>query len=227
MKKEFKPNIFFYGYLSRKLLFKKVAENAYFIKGKVLDFGCGSKPYQSLFSCNEYIGLDYYGEGHSHKNEQIDMFYDGVTIPYARNHFDSVFSCQVLEHVYNFKEMIKELNRVLKPGGTFLLICPFSYSEHETPADYFRYTSFGIKKVLEENGFKIIKQEKIGGISDVIIQYILSYFSTHVTKKIPIVGGLVEKGLSVILNLLGITLSFFCRKNSELYLDNLIIAKKV
>ena len=62
------------------------------MQGKVLDFGCGKKPYQSLFTnAEEYIGVDYEGEGHSHQNETIDVFYDGKKIPFENNTFDNIF----------------------------------------------------------------------------------------------------------------------------------------
>lgn len=222
---DFKPTILFYGYIARNIVYSNVKKYASYCNGKMLDFGCGSKPYQSLFNCNKYVGLDYNGEGHSHKNEQIDMFYDGITIPYTHNYFDSVFSCEVLEHVYNFKEMLKELNRVLKPGGTFLLICPFSYAEHETPVDYFRYTSFGISKTLKEAGFEIILQKKLGNAVQTLCQYFLSYISTHITCKLGLFGKVLISTISLFVNTISILSQFL--PPQELYLDNLIICKKV
>ena len=53
-----------------------------------MDFGCGSKPYKSLFNVEEYLGVDYYNEGHPHENEQIDVFYDGKNLPFPDNYFD-------------------------------------------------------------------------------------------------------------------------------------------
>ena len=66
-------------YFIRKGLFRKISLYAPQLKGKLLDFGCGEKPYQSLFTnVTEYIGLDYNGEGHDHQNEAVDVYYDGV-----------------------------------------------------------------------------------------------------------------------------------------------------
>ena len=74
----------------------------------MMDFGCGSKPYKSLFNVNEYVGVDYHGQGHSHVNEQIDVFYDGVLLPFPDNYFDSVFSTEVFEHVFNLENLNPE-----------------------------------------------------------------------------------------------------------------------
>lgn len=222
---DFKPTLLFYGYIARNIVYSNVKKYANTCSGVLLDFGCGSKPYKHLFNCKTYIGIDYNGEGHSHKNEQIDVFYDGIVIPYLDNSFDSIFSCEVLEHVYNFKEMVKELNRVLKPGGTFLLICPFSYAEHETPVDYFRYTSFGISKTLKDAGFEIVLQKKLGNAVQTLCQYFLSYISTHITCKLGILGKILISIISLFVNTISVLSKFI--PSQELYLDNLVICKKI
>ena len=113
-------------YFIRRDLLGKISQNAPELTGKLLDFGCGSKPYQSLFiNASEYIGLDYEGEGHSHKDEQVDVLYDGRHIPFPDNSFDSVFSSEVMEHLFNPDEMLPEINRVMKPGAKILITCPF------------------------------------------------------------------------------------------------------
>ena len=47
----------------------------------MLDFGCGQKPYESLFSVEEYVGLDIEVSGHDHTNSKVDTYYDGKNIP--------------------------------------------------------------------------------------------------------------------------------------------------
>src|SRR5262245_61614066 len=94
--KAFRPGLNNPFYFIRRALLEKVTQYAPQLNGKLLDFGCGSKPYQSLFTAtSEYIGLDYEGEGHSHKDEHVDVFYDGRHIPFANESFDSVFSSEV------------------------------------------------------------------------------------------------------------------------------------
>ena len=121
VKYEFNPNIFYSGYILRKKLLLAINKYSGFMQGKMMDFGCGSKPYKSLFNVNEYVGVDYQGQGHSHENEQIDVFYDGVSLPFPDNYFDSVFSTEVFEHVFNLEEMILEIKRVMKPGAKILV----------------------------------------------------------------------------------------------------------
>ena len=158
---EFNPNITYPAYLTRNRLLKGIREYSSELKGVLLDFGCGSKPYQSLFTVKKYIGLDFENPGHPHMNEQIDIFYDGEKIPFPNEYFDSVFSSEVFEHVFNLENILKEINRVMKVNGKILITCPFAISEHESPHDFARYSSFAIRYLFEKSGFQIIKQSKI------------------------------------------------------------------
>src|SRR5580765_2106924 len=89
---EFNPNITYPTYLTRNRLLKNISGNAPELKGVLMDFGCGSKPYRSLFNVEKYIGVDFENPGHPHLNEQIDVFYNGRQLPFENEHFDSVFS---------------------------------------------------------------------------------------------------------------------------------------
>src|SRR6516225_8308589 len=103
---EFNPNITFPAYLTRNSLLKTISKLAPQLKGRLLDFGCGAKPYKTLFAVDEYIGLDFENPGHPHLNEQIDVFYDGKTIPFENACFDSIFSSEVFEHIFNIEDIL-------------------------------------------------------------------------------------------------------------------------
>lgn len=226
----FNPNITFPGYLVRHRLVQAIAAHAHNMSGTMLDFGCGSKPYKSLFKVDKYVGLDYDGAGHSHVGEEIDYFYDGKKIPFNDNTFDSVFSTEVFEHVFNLTEILPEINRVMKKGALILITCPFAIAEHETPVDFGRYSSFGLKYLMESNGFEVVVQEKLGNSIEVINQFRLSYFTIHITphlKKIPIVGSAVEIFISTVLNLWALAIGKFIPSGKELYLNNLIVCRKI
>ena len=144
------------------------------LKGRLLDVGCGSKPYQELFVVDDYIGLDIDSEA-SRNRKIADYFYDGKTFPFNEDEYDSVLCNQVLEHVFNPDEFLSEIKRVLKPGGRLLLTGPFVWDEHEQPHDYARYSSFGLKALLDKNGFNVIGYKKIGADASIIFQLINAY----------------------------------------------------
>lgn len=96
------------------------------LKNKTLDFGCGDG-----FFANTVFGHRAIDVGLDLKNSRADIakknkvykkitYYDGKKIPYPDKHFSTVISNCVLEHIPNLKQSIKEIKRVLKPGGYFL-----------------------------------------------------------------------------------------------------------
>lgn len=68
------------------------------------------------------------------------IYYDGKVIPFLDQAFDVVLCTEVLEHVANPEEMIREIYRVLKNGGTGIVTIPWSARFHYQPHDYHRYT---------------------------------------------------------------------------------------
>ncbi len=59
----------------------------------------------------------------NHRNWPI-IEYDGKSIPFPDNHFDIIFSSNVLEHIFNLYELSDEMKRVLKPNGIAIHILP-------------------------------------------------------------------------------------------------------
>lgn len=214
-------------FFARRELVRHVRLCASAMTGKVLDVGCGKKPYQKLFiNASEYIGMDIESSGHDHSHEEIDVFYDGKTFPFADKSFDSVLTNQVFEHVFNPDEFISEIKRVLKSGGQLLLTVPFVWDEHEQPFDYGRYSSFGIKHVLEKHGFEILQHYKSGTGIQAVIQLINLYiykkfYSRHRALNYLLTGLFISP-----FNVLGFLLSLVKRKDADLYLDNVVLARK-
>lgn len=218
-------------YIIRGQLYKAIKRNVHYIKGDVLDFGCGSKPYISIFNVNSYTGLDYETEVSSkNQNLSADVFYDGKTIPFGDNHFDAAFSSEVLEHVFNPDEILPEIHRVLKPGAHLMLSCPFFWPEHEQPYDYARYSSFGLKHLMEKNGFEVVHYEKTGSYWDCILQSIISYIFYFIPHRPMLLQVIFFTLLITPFMLLGLLLSAILPKRikrSDFYLNNLIVVKKV
>ena len=213
-------------FFARRDLFKFLSKLSLQLHGKVLDIGCGTKPYQKYcLNSNEYIGIEI-DTPENRKNKNADCFYDGKTFPFHDKSFDSVLSTQVFEHVFNPDDFLKELNRVLKINGKLLLTIPFVWDEHEQPFDFARYSSFGIKHLLEKNGFSIIEShQSVNNIS-----CIFQLFNNYVYKK-TISGNILKKLIKLLLiplfNTFGLVFKLITPKNNDLYLDNIILAKKV
>jgi SAM-dependent methyltransferase len=222
----FFTNPFFFA---RRSLYDNIVKLAPYIKGETLDVGCGQKPYKHLFQSTKYIGIEVQQEGHDHTNEDVDVFYDGKRIPFDDNHFDSAITSQVLEHVFEPDAFLTEICRVLKPEGRLLLTVPFVWDEHEQPYDYARYSSFGLKYLLEKNGFQVVTHIKSLNDTRVIFQLINGYIfkKTIYLRSNPKVSLVVSIFLNAWVNVLGLVFGFILPKNNDLYLDNIILVKKV
>ncbi|TAG12158.1 MAG: class I SAM-dependent methyltransferase [Sphingobacteriia bacterium] len=220
-------------YFIRKGLFRKISFYAPQLKGRLMDFGCGEKPYQSLFNnVSEYIGLDYDGEGHNHANERIDIYYDGVTIPFPDQHFDSVFSSEVFEHLFTLPQLLPQINRVMKVGGQLLITCPFAWEEHEIPIDFARYTRFALTDLLEKNGFKILVVDKNGHFVSALHQLLVLYIVDHWMHKVPVLSNwnffkkLIRHGLVPIMNAGFYLVEPLWPKSDRFYLNTIVVAEK-
>ncbi|MER3464135.1 MAG: hypothetical protein C4329_06700 [Chitinophagaceae bacterium] len=227
---DFSPSIIHPYYFIRNGLKAAVQQKAHYLKGRLMDFGCGSKPYKAFFSVKEYIGVDYENEGHPHFNEQIDVFYNGKNLPFENESFDSILCSEVFEHVFNLPEILLELNRVLIVNGHILITCPFVWNEHEVPHDYARYTRYALKSLLEKSGFEIVDYSKAGNFITTTTQMITLYFTNQfkgVWRRVFILRWIYKFCFFLVPNLIGVILNRLLPSNDTLYLNNVIVAKKV
>lgn len=160
-----KPKIWdYYYYVS--VLTRKAYENTIQkllkknIQFNILDFGCGVMPYKHMFEghIKKYTGVDV------GNNPKADInISPGDKLPFNNDEFDVVLSSQVLEHVIDVDQYMNECYRVLKNNGYLLLSTHGTWQYHASPYDYHRWTSIGLKNLLEKNNFKVIESIPILG----------------------------------------------------------------
>ena len=115
---------------------------------KVLDIGCGHKPYRDLFPRAQHWGMD-----HGIVDTSPDFVGDALRLPIRDQSVDIVFATQVIEHLTNPHVMVRECKRVLRPNGCLILSGPFFWPLHEEPYDFFRFTKYGFEQLLKDAGF--------------------------------------------------------------------------
>src|SRR5215216_6858267 len=120
----------------------------------VLDAGAGQAPYRDLFRHARYETADFVAVK-GKKYVEPDYVCDLAAIPVEDERFDHVLLTQVLEHIPEPATVLAELHRVLKPGGTLWLTAPLFYAEHERPYDFYRYTRYGLRHLLDQTGFEV------------------------------------------------------------------------
>lgn len=211
-------------YFARSGLRNAMLEFSPKLTGRLLDVGCGTKPYKSLFTVKEYIGLDLESERTRQMNV-ADYFYDGKVFPFDSDSFDSVLCNQVLEHVFNPEEFLGEIVRVLKPGGKLLLTVPFVWDEHEQPYDYARYSSFGLRALIEKQGLEFVFHKKLGADISILFQLANAYLY-KVTQTFPKPCKLIITPLVALINIFGILARCLLPSNPDLFLDHVVLAEK-
>ena len=144
----------------------------------LIDFGCGDMPYKSVIDLmvGKYIGVDL--EMNPKADHHID-FDSKTTLP--DNYCDIILSNQVLEHVDSPHSYLSEAYRLLKPGGSAIITTHGYWYYHPTPYDYWRWTSAGLKKTIEAQGFEIETFHGIMGLAASGIQL----FQDAILLKLP------------------------------------------
>ena len=115
---------------------------------RLLDVGCGQKPYEPLFApyVASYIGVDPVENPHAELKGAVE------DLPVEDGTFDVVLCSQVLEHCDDPARAVAELHRATAPGGRLLLSTHGVQVYHPSPVDYWRWTHAGLEKVVSENG---------------------------------------------------------------------------
>jgi SAM-dependent methyltransferase len=180
-------------YLIKHYLFGDIRDTVtqYEFGGAVLDIGCGSKPYKSLFAkTTRYVGIDYYNysTNKDFAREGPDCYFDDAYIatlrlPFASDEFDGAVAFQVLEHHPKPQQLIDEMFRVVKIGGLLLLSAPFLGGVHESPHDYQRYTEYGLQEMVRSHKCKILQIKKQGSIFSTIAMLFNEHLNHFAAKN--------------------------------------------
>ena len=123
--------------------------------GSVLDLGAGTKPYQGLYSRYFATCLSVDVEHSPHDISGIDVVASADALPFDDATFDWVICTEVLEHCPRPGQVLSEVRRVLKPGGTCFLTTPFLHPLHELPYDFYRFTPPALRYLAETARLKV------------------------------------------------------------------------
>lgn len=175
--------------LQYSLLLPQIKKAAPRARGRLLDVGCGDKPYERIFRpyVSEYVGIEHEGvfpSTHAFAAERRpDLYYDGNRLPFPDASFDTVLSVQVLEHTPKPQSLLDEMARVLRPDGLLILSAPFSARLHEEPYDYFRYTPHGLRAMCEQASLEVTEMWAQGNIWGVVGHKLNSYLAFRVASS--------------------------------------------
>jgi SAM-dependent methyltransferase len=124
----------------------------------VLDLGAGQCRYKFFFEHAKYVAADFARGDAKWDYSHLDIRADITDLSYIKdNAADFCLNTVTLEHLPEPHHFIREVARILKPGGKLFLYLPFIADEHQIPYDFFRYTSYGLKYMAEKAGLTEIK----------------------------------------------------------------------
>jgi SAM-dependent methyltransferase len=159
-------------------------------RGRLLDIGCGLKPYAPLFApyVDEHVGVDHPESPHALTS--VDVVASAFDIPLEDETFDTALLTELLEHIERPADVLAEVNRLLRPGGSIILTTPFMWPLHEEPRDFFRYSPHGLRELLGAAGFEQIEIRPLAGQWTT-----LAIFSGYALRESPArrLGGLLER----------------------------------
>jgi len=167
-----------FQWLSRRTLASKLQEILPRLQGRVLDVGCGHKPYNPWLNSKNtrVIGLDVT------TNSKADLIVnDQQNWPFASLSFDAVICTQVLEHVSDLDKTLNEIERVLNVGGWLIVSVPFIYNVHGGTGDYRRLSLEGMRTLFEPK-YQLLQLDGCGGVGTALGILWLNWIETSTNR---------------------------------------------
>lgn len=164
-------------YIARSAIFAALQQAIPLLSGNMIDVGCGQMPYReaiiSYGQVKNYVGLDL-EQNQNYKNSP-DLTWDGATIPLEDNSVDCAMATELFEHCTEPESVMREILRVMRPGGILFFTVPFIWPLHDVPFDQYRYTPFSLNRHLTNCGFNDIRLSALGGWNKSLAQMIGLY----------------------------------------------------
>jgi SAM-dependent methyltransferase len=131
---------------------------ASYARGRLADVGCGAKPWAALAQpfVAAHVGFD--------RGRGADVRANAHVLPAASGTFATLLCTDVLEHLEEPGDAIREAFRVLEPGGHAIYTVPLHWHLHEEPRDFYRFTSHGLRYLFEKHGFEVLEIRALTGL---------------------------------------------------------------
>lgn len=166
--------------------FRRVAPS---LRGRVIDVGCGLGPYRRLLGAGcSYVGVDW------RATPAVSVLGDVSRLPIADDVADCILLTEVLEHVPEPLAVLREVRRVLRPGGVAYVTVPMSWCLHGEPFDYYRFTPYGISYLAHRADLSVVSTRRIGGLFAFVATRFIDLLGTLLLER-PLRSLSIRRGL--------------------------------
>ena len=135
---------------------------------RFLDLGCGDLRYGSY---SDNPGWERVFGDYDTRTAKLSLRLDAQHLPFRDESFDVILMTEVLEHLQYPQEALQGIARVLCPNGELILTVPFLWGMHEVPSDYFRFTEFGLARLLRDAGLQLVYFQRRANLIGVVMSY--------------------------------------------------------
>lgn len=136
-----------------------------YLKGRVLNAGCGDRDITALLKTWHASTVD---NCDIQSSIPAAFLCDLTAIPRPDGSYDAILCNAVLEHVPDPERVVSEFHRLLAPGGQVVISVPFLQPFHPTPFDFRRYTREGIVQLAERNRFRVIEMHPVHSLAQTL-----------------------------------------------------------
>ena len=141
---------------------------------RVLDAGAGESQYAHYFAGRRYCAVDLAVGDALWDYSRLDAIADLTALPFRSGAFDAALHIVTIEHLREPGRALAEIARTLAPGGSLLIAAPHEWEVHQAPHDYFRFTRFGLKYLLEQAGCEVREIRASGGYFRLLARRLLN-----------------------------------------------------
>jgi SAM-dependent methyltransferase len=141
---------------------------------RVLDAGAGEGRYKACFARQRYCGVDLAVGDAAWDYGHLDVVADLTALPFRAGQFEAAIHIVTIEHLAEPARALQEMAHALAPGGLLLVAAPHEWEVHQAPHDYYRYTRYGLRYLLERAGFEVIDLRPAGGYFRLLARRLLN-----------------------------------------------------
>jgi ubiquinone/menaquinone biosynthesis C-methylase UbiE len=151
---------------------------AQYAKGKMLDIGCGEKPYQAMAKPHVTLHTGVDRDDNRGNQSSVDVLATACAIPLASSSYETILCTDVLEHLEDPELALREARRLLVSGGYAIYTVPLFWHLHEEPRDFYRFTKHGLRHLFEKSGFELVEINALSGFSATFAQELVYFLYT-------------------------------------------------